>query len=151
MFRLVRKHTRDALVHAGFSRGNRCAMKNATQWGKGGGGTRAYKNRQMDRGFVLFPRHFKRRNTSSSIVARIGIFPRFFCRQIIESSIVNERERSFSRIVGLSFINVKNNVALSFSILEIVVSFDLIKIPPIINSSIFLKMIILQQRLFLFI
>lgn len=105
----------------------------------------------MDRGFVLFPRHFKRRNTSSSIVARIGIFPRFFFfpRQIIESSIVNERERSSSRIVGLSFINVKNNVALSFSILEIVVSFDLIKIPPIINSSIFLKMIILQQRLFL--
>ena len=44
----------------------------------GRGGTRAYKNRQMDRGFVLFPRHFKRRNTSSSIVARIGIFPRFF-------------------------------------------------------------------------
>lgn len=104
----------------------------------GRGGTRAYKNRQMDRGFVLFPRHFKRRNTSSSIVARIGIFPRFFFfpRQIIESSIVNERERSSSRIVGLSFINVKNNVALSFSILEIVVSFDLIKIPPIINSSV---------------
>lgn len=51
-------------VRAGFSwRGNRFAMKNATQLTvEDGVKVSVYKNRQMDLGFALFPRHFKRRN-----------------------------------------------------------------------------------------